>query len=436
MNSRRVVISGIGGITPFGVGMNQFWDGISKGRSAASPITRFDASLLPTRFAAQIPLSDQDLEPLVDTPKILKTLSRSGMLSMIAAQETIKDAQFDFERADPYRFGTSMGAGGLGLLDTDYTNRTIDIVASSLTDTSNPDPYRARIWKNTLEGVHPLTPLKCLSNIPTAQLAIRYNARGNCLTITTACTSSAQAIGEAYRAVGNGIVDIVLAGGSDSMINPKGVVSFSALGVLSKNNDEYLTASRPFDRRRDGFMLGEGSAIFLVEELEHCRRRSGVPYVEILGYASTCDAFRLTDEPPDARGSIAAMRAALDNAGIRPEEVNYINAHGTGTLMNDKSETFAIKAVFGESARKTPVSSTKSMIGHLVAAAGAVELAACILAIKHQVIPPTINYQEPDPACDLNYVPNTAQEARLDVVLSNSFGFGGQNACLIVKKFP
>ncbi len=218
------------------------------------------------------------------------------------------------------------------------------------------------------------------------------------------------------------------------MINPNGLVAFSMVGVMSKNNREYQTAARPFDRRRDGFMLGEGAAIFILEELEHCKQRGAEPYGEIVGYASTCDAFRLTDEPVEAWGSIEAMKLALADAGLAPDRVDYINAHGTGTPMNDRTETHAIKKVFKEKAYALPISSTKSMIGHLVAAAGAVEFAACILAMRHQIIPPTINYQEPDPECDLDYVPNHARDARLESILSNSFGFGGQNACLILKK--
>jgi 3-oxoacyl-[acyl-carrier-protein] synthase II len=280
--------------------------------------------------------------------------------------------------------------------------------------------------------MHPLSPLKSLSNIPTAHLAINYNARGNCQTITTACTSSAQAIGEAYRQIKFGIADVMLAGGSDAMINPYGLVAFSMLGVISRNNAEYRTAARPFDRRRDGFMLGEGAALFVLEEREYCKRRGADPYGEIAGYASTCDAFRLTDEPPQAWGSIAAIQMAMAEA--RLGSVDYINAHGTGTKMNDKTETFAIKKVFAERAHAIPISSTKSMIGHLVAGAGAVELAACVLALENQVVPPTINYEEADPECDLDYIPNQARAARVEAILSNSFGFGGQNACLVVKR--
>ncbi|MEE9598099.1 MAG: beta-ketoacyl-[acyl-carrier-protein] synthase family protein, partial [Acidiferrobacterales bacterium] len=266
-----------------------------------------------------------------------------------------------------------------------------------------------------------------------AHIAIMTNARGHCQTVTTACTSSAQAIGEAYRQIKHGITDVVVAGGSDAMINPYGLVAFSTLGVMSTNNDEWRTAARPFDLRRDGFMLGEGAAVVILEEEQHCRRRGAQPYAEVIGYASTSDAYRLTDEPPDAWGSIQAMTAAIEDAAIDPSLITYINAHGTGTKMNDRTETHAIRTVLGENAYGVPVSSTKSMIGHLVAAGGGIEFVTCVLALKYQTVPPTINYEEPDDACDLDYVPNEAREMPQNVILSNSFGFGGQNACLLIR---
>ncbi len=226
----------------------------------------------------------------------------------------------------------------------------------------------------------------------------------------------------------------MIAGGDDTLINPNGLASFSMLGVLSKNNDEYKTASRPFDKRRDGFMVGEGASIFILEDYEFCKKRGGNPYAEITGYASTNDAYRLTDGPPDAAGSIKAINIALEDAKLSNDKIDYINAHGTGTQMNDKNETFAIKSVFKENAYSIPVSSTKSMIGHLIAAAGCVELAVCILALQNQVIPPTINYKVPDEDCDLDYVPNNPRDSKINTILSNSFGFGGQNACLIINK--
>lgn len=434
MAERRVVISGLGAVTPFGVGLKKYWTNFSEGSSGAQLITAFDVSGLPTSFAAPVPCDDSELDSFIENKKSLKTMSRAAKFAVIAAKEAVEDAELETDRLDPYRFGTSIGAGGLGTWDLEHSNKTLQIVSESIDPDKSEMLNFARVWRNTLDRMHPLSPLKSLSNIPTAHIAMNYNARGNCQTITTACTSSAQAIGEAYRQIKYGIADVIIAGGSDSMVNPYGMVAFSMLGVISKNNGEYQTAARPFDRRRDGFMIGEGAAIFILEEYEHCKKRGAEPCGEILGYASTCDAFRLTDEPPDAWGSIEAMKLALTDASINPDQVDYINAHGTGTKMNDKTETYAIKKVFGKHAHSIPVSSTKSMIGHLVAAAGAAELSACVLAMKHQLIPPTINYREPDPDCDLDYVPNSAREAPLDVVLSSSFGFGGQNACLVIKR--
>lgn len=435
MADRRVVIAGLGAVTPFGTGIQKFWNNISAGHSGASLITSFDVSHLPTKFAAQVPYSDQELATLVDNQKALKTMSKAATFAVVAAKEAVNDAGFDLSRIDPYRLGTSLGVGGLGLIDLDYARQMLQIACDSVQVSDGQTELDfSKVWKNSLEKVNPLTPLKSLANIAAAHIAINYNARGVCQTVATACTSSAQAIGEAYRHIKHGIADVIIAGGCDSMVNPNGLIAFSALGILSKNNLEYLTAARPFDRRRDGFMLGEGSAIMILEELEHCRKRGGQPYGEIIGYASTCDAYRITDEPAEAWGCTRAMKMALQEARLSPDQIDYVNAHGTGTQMNDKTETFAIKSVFRERAHSLPVSSTKSMIGHLVAAAGAVEFAACVLAMKNQVIPPTINYHETDPDCDLDYVPNHAREARLHVILSNSFGFGGQNACLVLKK--
>jgi 3-oxoacyl-[acyl-carrier-protein] synthase II len=373
---------------------------------------------------------------MVQNQKSLKTMSRAAKFAVIAADEAVKNSGLDESEMDPYRLGVSIGTGGLGFWDVEHSNRMFELIVESLDAGNGLKLDSSKVWQNTLEKTNPLTPLKALPNMLAAHIAINTNARGNCQTIATACTSSAQAIGEAYRQIKAGVADVMLAGGADSMIHPYGIVGFSALGVMSKNNSEFRTAARPFDRRRDGFMLGEGAAILVLEELQRCKQRGGAAYGEVIGYASSCDAFRLTDEPPEAWGCVAAMKMALADARLNPGSVDYVNAHGTGTVMNDKTETFAIKSVFQEKARSLPVSSTKSMIGHLVAAAGAVEFAACVLAMIDQTLPPTINYESPDEACDLDYVPNQARKARLNVVLSNSFGFGGQNACLILRKAP
>ena len=434
MNNRRVVVTGMGAVSPFGAGKDIYWKNISEGKSAASLITSFDVTDLPTKFYAKLHKTDIELENLIEDKKSAKTMSRAAKLAMISADEAVKESGIDTASLDPYRFGTSIGSAGIGLWDLEYSNRFLELILNSVRTDKERDLAFSNVWLNIMENLHPLTPLKALPNITTAHLSIKNNARGNCQTISTACTSSSQAIGEAYRQIKNGYADTMIAGGSDSMANPNGIVAFSMLGVLSKNNTEYRIAARPFDKRRDGFMIGEGSAIFILEEYEQARIRNAGIYSEIIGYASTNDAFRLTDEPIDARGSIRAMELALEYAEINRSDVDYINAHGTGTQMNDRSETFAIKSVFGKDAYTIPVSSTKSMIGHLVAGAGCIEFAACLLAMKNQIIPPTINYEIPDEACDLDYVPNASRDAELNIIQSNSFGFGGQNACLIIKK--
>lgn len=434
MSERRVVITGAGVVSPFGAGKDIYWSNIVEGKSAASLISSFDVKDLPTKFFAKVPMVDIELENMIEDKKSVKTMSRASKFAMIAADEAIRDSGIETGKLDPYRFGTSMGTSGIGLWDPEYSNRFLELCSDTLRDGSENEKAFSRVWYNLMKNLHPLTPLKALPNIPTAHIAIKNNARGNCQTISTACTSSAQAIGEAYRQIRNGYADIMIAGGSDSLTNPNGIVAFSMIGVLSKNNEEYETASRPFDKRRDGFMIGEGAAVFILEEYEQSKKRGAEIYAELIGYASTNDAYRLTDEPPDARGSIKAMELALEYAGIERSSVDYINAHGTGTQMNDKNETYAIKSVYGNDAYSIPVSSTKSMIGHLVAGAGSIELAACIMALKDQIIPPTINYEIPDEACDLDYVPNYSRNAKLNIVQSNSFGFGGQNACLIIKK--
>lgn len=433
MNNKRVVVSGLGVVSPFGIGKDVFWENIKEGRSAARLINSFDASQLPVKFYANLPLNDIELENCIEDKKSTKTMSRSAKLAIIAAQEAFGVSGLDTNTINPFRIGTSLGAGGLGLWDLEYSDKFLELALDAQCNGISKKIHFTEVWNNMMKKLHPLTPLKALPNITTAHLAIKFNAQGNCQTITTACTSSAQAIGEAYRQIKHGYADVIIAGGSDSMTNPNGIVAFSLLGVLSNNNDEYYTAIRPFDKRRDGFMIGEGSAIMILEEYEHCKRRGGQPYAEVIGYCSTNDAFRLTDEEPDARGAKHSMASALMEAGITPGKVDYINAHGTGTRMNDKTETYALKSVFGEYAYSVPISSTKSMIGHLVAAAGSVEFGACVMSLKHQIIPPTINYGCPDEECDLDYVPNSARDGKLNIVQSNSFGFGGQNVCLIIK---
>lgn len=434
MYGRRVVVTGLGIVSPFGIGKDLFWEKVTAGKSGVKLITHFNAEFLPTRFAALLEMTESDLSQYVANKRTLKTLSRAGKMAIIAAQEAVADAGLNVSTLDPYRTGTSVGAGGVGLWDLEHSNQLLHILGKTLAPSSEIGVDISQAWKSVLTDVHPLSSLKALPNIPTSHIAIHCNARGPCLTVTTACTSSAQAIGEAYRQIALGQAEVMITGGSDAMINPYGMIAFSMLGVMSTNNDHWQSAVRPFDKTRDGFMVGEGASMLVLEEAEHCRKRGGTALAEIRGYASTCDAYRLTDEPPSAWGSIQAMKTALETAAISPDSVDYINAHGTGTQMNDRTETHAIKAVLGHHASKIQVSSTKSMTGHLVAAAGAIECSSCILSLWHQVITPTINYSMPDNDCDLDCVPNNSRDAKVNVVLSNSFGFGGQNACLVLSQ--
>jgi len=432
MAERRVAVTGMGVVSPFGLGKQIFWDHLSRGKTAARMIQDFDTSYLPVKFGAPVPLSTQELEEHIENKRATKTMNRAARFAMIAAAEAAREARLDECDIDPYRKGTWFGLGGLGLLDIEYTQKFFEIADISI-DENTGRVDRARVWKHTLERVHPLTPLKTLPNTVTAHIAITYGARGHCQTSATACVSGTQAIGEAFRLVRHGACDMVIAGASDSMVNPDAFIAFSQLGVVSTNNGDYATAARPFDRTRDGFMIGEGAAVFVLEDMDMAVSRGANILGEIAGHGSTNDAYRITDEPAEAWGSIAAMEATLTDGQVAPEAVDYVNVHGTGTRMNDSTETRAIKKVFGAHASRLLLSSTKSMIGHLVAAAGAVEFAACLLTLRHKLIPPTINYNEFDPECDLDCVPNESRAADVNTILSNSFGFGGQNACLLLR---
>ena len=430
---KRVVITGIGIVSPFGIGQTVFWDKLHNGISAAKWIDSFDASGMPTHFWANVPETDDVLVSFLEKKKVAKVLTRCGKMSLIAAAEAVAQSGLDFSTVSPFRVGISVGASGIGLADPDMSAISFD--TSGWLKTNMPTGItEGAYWETLVNNTHPLMPIKAIPNLISAHLSMIYNIQGNCQTLTTACTSSSQAIGEAFHKIKYGQSDIMLAGGSDSVTNPSNMLSFSLLGVLSKNNENYLKASRPFDRDRDGFMLGEGATFLVLEEYEHCKKRGGIPLAELTGFGCTSDAFRITDEPDDAHGSIAAMRIALSEAELNPTEISYINAHGTSTRMNDVIETHAIKQVFGEAAYQIPVSSNKSMIGHLVAGAGAIELAASVLSLQNNIVPPTINLENPDEGCDLDYVPNHARDVKLSAILSNSFGFGGQNSCLVIQK--
>lgn len=423
---RRVVITGVGLINPMGHEVETVWNGLKEGHSGVGYTTIFDASSFPTQISAEV--KDFDLTRYVDDPSITKYWCRHTRFAVGAARQAIDASGVLDASLDPARFGVYLGSGEG---DQDFTAFTHMMTAALAHGKFDP----ANFTKAGLAHLNPLIELEQEPNMPAGHLAALFNAQGpnaNCL---TACAASSQAIGEAAEIIRRGEADVMLSGGAHSMIHPFGLTGFNLLTALSTRNDEPTKASRPFDRLRDGFVLGEGAAMLVLEDLERAKARGAHIWGEILGYGSTADAYRITDIHPDGRGAIGCMRMAIGDAGLTPEQVHYVNAHGTSTTVNDKVETRACKEVFGEHAPQTPVSSTKSMMGHLIAAAGATELIVCLLAIRDNVLPPTINYENPDPDCDLDYVPNEAREQRCDVALNNSFGFGGQNVTLAVGRY-
>ena len=422
----RVVVTGLGIITPVGHDVESSWRSMCEGRGGVGPMTLFDASTFATRIAAEVGgfrLSDHraDAEDWVDH-------SRTTQFALAAATQAMAHAGLDDAPVDRARFGIYLGSGE-GQHDFE---RFAGLVHGSSreghVDTS-------RFTSDGVRSLHRVREADQEPGGPAGYLAALFGARGPNVTCQTACAASAQAIGEAAELIRRGDADVMLAGGSHSMIHPLGLTGFILLTAMSTRNDDPSRASRPFDRDRDGFVLGEGGGVLVLEELEHARRRGAVIHGEVIGQCSTADAFRLTDSHDQGRGAIAAIRGALDDAGIGPSDVGYINAHGTSTPSNDSIETLAIKRVFGGDAYRVPISSTKSMTGHLVSAGGAVEAIACLMAIRDGVLPPTINLENPGPDCDLDYVPNEARERPVDVALSNSFGFGGQNTALVLRRF-
>jgi len=424
---RRVVVTGMGMVTPLGVGVKATWEGVCQGRSAISRIRLFDAETYPTAIAAQVP--DYDLADYVPEMAQRDHLGRNESFALTAATEACRDSGLPRPAPEPRRTGVYLGSGEGAL---DFLNFAALVVAHWQEDHVHVPGFLA-------DGLHRLNGIVELEqepNMPAGYIARLVGAQGynsNCL---TACAASSQALGEATEIIRRGDADVMITGGCHSMIHPLGMAGFNLLTALATSyNERPSEASRPFDLDREGFILGEGSGMLVLEELEHARERGARIHGEVLGYGSTADAFRITDSHPEGRGAEAAMRAALEDAALPPGEIDYINAHGTSTKVNDRVETKAIKAVFGERAYRLPVSSTKSMMGHLIAAAGAVETIICLLAIRDGVVPPTINYQTPDPNCDLDYIPNVARQAQVRTAMNNSFGFGGQNVSLIVRRF-
>ncbi len=411
-NQRRVVVTGLGLVTPLGIGIEKNWEALVAGRSGIRTITRFpNVEFFATRIAGQVP--DFRAEDFIETKEI-KKMDLFIQYSVAAAQMAAQDGNFKIAPEEADRVGVIIGVGLCGIETIEYYNKAY------------------------LEGgprkISPFFIPKVISNLAPGHIAIRHGAKGVNWTPTSACASGNHAIGEAYHLIRRGLQDAVIAGGAESAITPLGVGGFSAMKALSTRNDEPEKASRPFEKDRDGFVISEGSGVIILEEREKAIRRGAKIYAEVIGYGANGDAYHITAPAPEGEGAARCMALALKDAGVPPEEIDYINAHGTSTEYNDINETLAIKKIFGERAYKIPISSTKSMTGHLLGAAGAVEGVFSVLALCHGVIPPTINYETPDPQCDLDYVPNEARKVDIKVVLSNSFGFGGTNACVVFRR--
>ena len=410
--SRRVVVTGVGLVSPLGIGTQANWEALCAGRSGIGPITRFDASQFSARIAGEV----KQFDPLhFVEKKDVKKMDVFIQLAIAAAQFAVDDAGLAVTPEIATRVGVfiASGIGGFSTIEREH--------------------------KALLEGgprrISPFFIPAAIINLAAGQVSIRFGAKGPNSATCTACSASAHAIGDALEIIRRGRADVMIAGGSEAAITPMGVGGFAAMRALSTRNDDPATASRPFDLNRDGFIMGEGAGVVILEELGFAQRRGAPIYAELVGYGMSADAFHITAPSEDGDGGMRVMISALDDAGVPPSAIDYINAHGTSTPYNDKLETLAIKRLFGEHARKVAISSTKSMTGHLLGAAGGLEAGITALAIKHQIAPPTINYQTPDPECDLDYVPNAARRMSIRYALSNSFGFGGTNGALLFKKF-
>ncbi len=412
---RRVVITGMGVMTPVGMNLEETWTGLVNGRSGIATITSFDTSAFATKIAGEL----KGFDPTKWMEKReAKSIDRFLQVAIACGRMAMDDAGFTnkLEGEAAERAGCYIGAGLGGVITIQNT-------------------FAAYLEKGPRHGFSPYFIPSIIVNEAPGHLSIRHNLRGPNMSHVSACSTGAHSIGEAARTIQYGGCDVMLAGGVEATIAVLGVGGFNAARAMSTRNDEPARASRPFDAERDGFVMGEGAGLLVLEELEHAKQRGAKIYAEFTGYGATADAHHITSPAPGGEGAQRCMRAALRDAKLPPEAIGYINAHGTSTKMNDATETEAVKAVFGERAKKTPMSSTKSMTGHLLGAAGGVETAFAALAIQRNVLPPTINYENPDPECDLDYVPNTAREARVDAVLSNSFGFGGTNATVILTRY-
>jgi len=426
MTRRRVAITGLGTITPLGHDVETLWRALLDVTSGISPTELFDASTFPTTFSAQV--KNFDLADHLPNASDHAHAGRATRFALAAAQQAWRQAGLDHRHLDPARVSLYLGCGE-GSLD-------FDSFAACLIDAWGDGKLDAVRWAE-LAGrrmdMH--RELEQEANMVAAHLAAQFDVRGATFNVLTACAASTQALGEATWLIRGGDADVVISGGSHSMIHPLGLTGFNRLTALSTRNDTIETSSRPFDMTRDGFVLGEGSSILILEDLDAARRRGATILAEIIGVGSSADAFRITDQDPAGEGAAAAMRLALADAGVAPEQIGYISTHGTATQQNDTVETRGMKAAFGEAIRSIPCSSIKSMLGHLIAAAGATELITCVLAIRDGMLPPTAHLNTPDPECDLDYIPNTPRRAHVDIVMSNSMGFGGQNDSIIVRRY-
>ncbi len=424
---RRVVVTGIGCITPMGTEVEQLWEGLKQGASGVDYTSIFDASRFPTKISAEV--RGFDVSQVGLDPEVWKLRGRHSKFAAGAATKAVRDSGILDAPLDPTRFGIYLGSG--------EGQQDFLCFARMMASAMKGEAFDLGLFtKAGLEWLHPTVELEQEPNMPAGHLAAMFDAQGPNINCLTACAASSQAIGEALELIRRGDAEVMLSGGTHSMIHPFGVTGFNLLTALSTNNEHPREASRPFDRDRDGFVLGEGASMVVLEEWEHARRRGARIYGELTGYGSTADAYRITDTHPAGRGAARCIQLALSDAQLNPEQIHYINAHGTSTSVNDKVETLAIKKALGEEqAYRVPISSTKSMMGHLIAAAGATELIVCLMAIRDGVLPPTINYHTPDPQCDLDYIPNQSRETPCQHALSNSFGFGGQNITLIASRF-
>ncbi|MBI6872876.1 beta-ketoacyl-ACP synthase II [Clostridium aciditolerans] len=409
--TKRVVITGLGAVTPVGNDTEAFWNNIKNGVPGIDFIKAFDTENFKVKLAAEV----KDFDPLKYLDKKeAKRMDVFCQFAIASAVQAVEDSKLDIENMPKERFGVIVGSGigGIGIIEKEQT----------------------KLLEKGPGRVQPLFIPMIISNMAAGNIAIRFGAKGICTNVVTACATGTNCVGEAFHAIKNDLADVMIAGGTEASITPLSVAGFTSLTALSKSDDP-KRASIPFDKERDGFIMGEGAGILILESLEHAQKRGATIYAEVVGYGSTCDAYHITSPDPEGEGAARAMEIAINEAGINKEEVSYINAHGTSTPVNDKFETNAIKRVFGEDAKNIPISSTKSMTGHLLGAAGAIEAIACVKALEEGFIPPTAGYKVPDEECDLDYVPNEGRAAELKYAMSNSLGFGGHNAVILLKKW-